>query len=102
MPQAWMKLSTACGNSNCGLSTLNEYGALTMPIKKVSTFAFCLFAASLTLSAQEPDRGWKDYGGGPDNTRFFPGKQITKANVNKLKVAWNYPYATAGASTVIA
>jgi quinoprotein glucose dehydrogenase len=69
--------------------------------RKVLVFAFGLVAASAYLTGQEPDRWWKDYGGGPDNTHFFPGKQITKKNVTKLALAWNYPYATAGSSPIV-
>ena len=34
--------------------------------------------------------GWRDYGGGPDSSKFVDLKQITKANVAELKVAWTY------------
>src|SRR5580704_3167099 len=70
--------------------------------RKCLVFALGFAAAAAFVSGQEPDRWWKDYGGGPDNTHFFPGKQITKKNVTKLALAWNYPYATAGSSPVIA
>jgi quinoprotein glucose dehydrogenase len=34
---------------------------------------------------------WKDYGGGPDQSKFVDFKQITKSNVNQLEVAFVYP-----------
>jgi len=34
--------------------------------------------------------GWKDYGGGPDSSKFVAIDQVTKANVSQLKVAWTY------------
>ena len=34
---------------------------------------------------------WDQYGGGPDQSKYFEGSQITKENVNNLKVAWIYP-----------
>jgi len=34
---------------------------------------------------------WKVYGGGPDQSRYFDGSQITKENVNQLEVAWMFP-----------
>jgi quinoprotein glucose dehydrogenase len=34
---------------------------------------------------------WEQYGGGPDQSRFFEGTEITKENVSQLKVAWVYP-----------
>jgi len=44
--------------------------------------------------ADEPDdqhTTWKDYGGGPDQSKFVALTGITKANVSQLKVAWFYP-----------
>jgi len=38
-----------------------------------------------------PDRMWKVYGGGPDQSKYFDGTQINKENVNQLEVAWLYP-----------
>jgi quinoprotein glucose dehydrogenase len=51
-----------------------------------------VFAAAsvLTISGQSP-REWRDYAGGPDSSRFVAAKQITKANVARLEVAWTYP-----------
>ena len=34
---------------------------------------------------------WKDYGGGPDQSKYMELDQITKENVKDLKVAWFYP-----------
>ena len=36
-------------------------------------------------------RGWRDYGGGPDSSKFVAFDQINKANVGQLRVAWMYP-----------
>ncbi len=47
-------------------------------------------AMGLSISGQAP-REWRDYAGGPDSSRFVAAKQITKANVNQLQVAWTYP-----------
>lgn len=47
-------------------------------------------AAGLSLAAQAP-REWRDYAGGPDSSRFVAARQITKANVKALEVAWTYP-----------
>jgi glucose dehydrogenase len=43
-----------------------------------------------SASSQRP-REWRDYAGGPDSSRFVAAKQITKANVHRLQVAWAYP-----------
>src|SRR4051812_20470425 len=37
--------------------------------------------------------GWKQYGGGPDQSKYFAGNSITKENVSGMKVAWVYPSA---------
>jgi quinoprotein glucose dehydrogenase len=34
---------------------------------------------------------WRDYGGGPDSSRFVAATQIDKSNVARLQVAWTYP-----------
>lgn len=34
---------------------------------------------------------WKDYGGGPDHSKFVDLKQITKSNVGQLDIAFVYP-----------
>jgi len=54
--------------------------------------ALVLLAAGLAaagVSGQAP-REWRDYGGGPDSSRFVAASQITKANVGRLQVAWAY------------
>ena len=49
--------------------------------------------ALVTLAAQSlPDRGWTGYSGGPEGSRYFASRQIDKANVTQLAVAWNYPF----------
>jgi quinoprotein glucose dehydrogenase len=41
-------------------------------------------------AAQSAD-AWRDYGGGPDQSKYVVMKDITKANVSRLEVAWTYP-----------
>ncbi len=54
-------------------------------------------AAVLTIRAQSSnDKWWPGYGNGPDNSRYFASKQITKSNVTQLQVAWTYPYSDSG------
>lgn len=40
---------------------------------------------------REEHKTWKDYGGGPDQSKFVAFDQITKENVKNLEVAWFYP-----------
>ena len=41
--------------------------------------------------ALQQHKEWKDYGGGPDHSKFVDLKQITKSNVNDLEIAFVYP-----------
>ena len=45
---------------------------------------------SVSGQTQNTPREWRDYAGGPDSSRFVAAKQITKANVSQLQVAWTY------------
>ena len=40
--------------------------------------------------------GWTEYGGGPDSSQYSSLKQINKANVSRLEVAWMYPTGERG------
>src|SRR5271170_4232944 len=57
----------------------------------VANVALLLLAAASTAGAQQDHKGWSDYGGGADNSHYLELRQITKSNVDKLKVAWIYP-----------
>src|SRR5579863_7082570 len=50
-----------------------------------------VFAAFSLLSAA--DRDWPAYGGGPGGMRYSDLKQINRANVKQLAVAWTYDTA---------
>jgi quinoprotein glucose dehydrogenase len=57
----------------------------------IALAAIASFAAPNLRSASD-ETPWTAYGGGADSSRFFDSKQITKANVGRLEVAWTYPY----------
>ena len=60
-------------------------------------------ASSTTVSGQDQNRKeWRDYAGGVDGSRFMDLKQITRSNVDKLEVAWSYPYAETGFNPIVA
>ncbi|MDP9170827.1 MAG: PQQ-binding-like beta-propeller repeat protein, partial [Acidobacteriota bacterium] len=40
--------------------------------------------------AAGPETDWPGYGGGPEEIRYSPLRQIDKANVSRLQVAWSY------------
>lgn len=53
--------------------------------------AFTLTAATSFAGAiPHPHRSWRDYGGGPDMSKFVLTDEITPANVSRLEVAWTY------------
>ena len=62
-------------------------------------FVVVLCLALLHVYAQQ--RPWIDYGGGTDSSHYIESKQITKANVGQLEVAWSYPYANLGFNPLI-
>ncbi|MDQ3846242.1 MAG: pyrroloquinoline quinone-dependent dehydrogenase, partial [Bacteroidota bacterium] len=39
----------------------------------------------------DPYRTWRDYGGGPDQSKYVVLDEINKSNVNQLQVAWYFP-----------
>ena len=57
-------------------------------IALLSLFTF----AAINPFTKNPDKsGWNQYGGGPDQSKYFEASQINKENVGQLKVAWVYP-----------
>ncbi len=57
---------------------------------RLTLFAALMAAGVLTAAAQDDHTTWREYGSGPDNSKFVNLNQITKANVDKLAVAWEY------------
>lgn len=53
----------------------------------------CLFAfaALVPYTKYTGSSNWSHYGGKPDQSKYFEASQITRENVNRLKVAWVYP-----------
>jgi quinoprotein glucose dehydrogenase len=49
----------------------------------------CLLLVAAGL-AQTPQRDWRAYGGNAEGTRYSPLRQITKANVDRLQVVWQF------------
>ena len=60
------------------------------------------FAAAATGRAQSSsDKWWPGFGNGPDNSRYFASRQIDKSNVNRLQVAWTYPFGDTGGNPIV-
>ena len=49
-----------------------------------------LLLAATTLGAQTQSVDWPVYGGSPEHTHYSTINQITRENVNRLRVAWTY------------
>jgi quinoprotein glucose dehydrogenase len=70
------------------------------------TAAFALVAVSIagvitSLSQSSNGKWWVGYGNGADNSRYFASRQINKSNVDKLQVAWSYPYGDTSFGPVV-
>src|SRR5687767_3934692 len=65
------------------------------PIKITCAFVIflCLFSylSCDTGSSSNNYETWSQYGGGPDQSKYFVAEEITRQNVNQLQVAWTYP-----------
>ncbi len=49
------------------------------------------FSGCDTDSSFDDHTTWSQYGGGPDQSKYFVAPGITKENVHQLEVAWMYP-----------
>jgi quinoprotein glucose dehydrogenase len=58
--------------------------------------AVCAVTAGVgAITVAQPardDQWWRDYAGGPDNSRYVRSTQINRTNVGTLAVEWTYPY----------
>ena len=54
-----------------------------------SSLVFWKNVSNIPLAEQQ-HKEWKDYGGGPDHSKYVDLKQITKANLNQLKIDFVY------------
>lgn len=65
-----------------------------MMISRASCYIQTMRIILAALSALVPLCGqsldWKVYGGGPDNIRYSPLRQVNRQNVRQLSVAWTF------------
>ena len=59
-------------------------------VRMIATLCLCAGLGMQYAAGQQDHKSWRDYGGGPDNSKFVDLNQITKANVGQLTVAWQY------------
>jgi len=60
----------------------------------VVTLVLVAVAGTSVGRAARSDKWWWDNLGGPNSSNYMHLDQINKSNVNRLEVAWFYPYAT--------
>jgi quinoprotein glucose dehydrogenase len=64
--------------------------------------AAALVALPIGVPQSPVDSWWPGYGNGPDNARYFASGRINRSNVDRLRVAWTYPYGDTGFGPVVA
>jgi quinoprotein glucose dehydrogenase len=70
------------------LTSVSAFGAAAGP----AALLLCLvFARGASPPLKEPYANWTSYGGAADTAQYSSLKQIDKANVNKLQLAWFHP-----------
>jgi len=67
----------------------------------VMALAAGIAAVTVGQAQSGGDKWWPGYGGGADNSHYFASRQITKANVSQLQVAWTYPYSDNGGYPIV-
>ena len=70
-------------------------------VQRTLALALCVGIPAIFAQNKSPNLSWPDYGGGPTNSHYVELKQITKANIGQLEVAWSYPYGQTGFNPVI-
>ncbi|WP_051359986.1 PQQ-binding-like beta-propeller repeat protein [Adhaeribacter aquaticus] len=85
--------------NNCNIKKITK-GGFSVNIQLTLLLALSLGCSKTTKqsligetnsSGNNQHKTWKDYGGGPDQSKYVLQKEINKSNVNQLKVAWFYP-----------
>lgn len=67
-----------------------------LPVEIICAFIGLLFLLIYTSCNTDSPSAynhttWEKYAGGPDQSKYFVASQITKKNVNEMKVSWMYP-----------
>lgn len=74
---------------------LISYSKRFLSLSFILSFFFILFSScnseDKTPLSKQQHKEWKDYGGGPDHSKFVDFTQITKENVDQLEVAFIVP-----------
>ena len=74
-----------------GRSFTSSGGSERLAVRKTPFFLSCvLFGATVPATAQD-HTAWRDYAGASDSAQYSALKQIDRANVSKLEIAWAFP-----------
>ncbi len=63
--------------------------------------AAVMAGAMAIVTSAASDQGWASFGGNADNSRYITSKQITRANVATMTVAWSYPFGETSFNPVV-
>jgi quinoprotein glucose dehydrogenase len=64
---------------------------MILPSHKAGVVLLLAISALLAAPVKQPYTTWSDYGGAADSMQYSALKQIDKANVSRLELAWFYP-----------
>jgi quinoprotein glucose dehydrogenase len=62
-----------------------------LAIATVTLLSLFIYATFITDAVVPDYSTWRQYGGGPDQSKYFSASEINKENVGQLQVAWVYP-----------
>jgi len=74
---------------------------ITRQVAAVAVLGTALAAVPVPGAQSPRDVWWPGYGNGPDNSRYFPSRQIDRSNVSRLELAWTYPHGDTGSSPLV-
>ena len=63
----------------------------TLPTYFTLLLFLMVYSGCQTDSSFDDHTTWTQYGGSPDQSKYFMASEITKENVHQLEVAWMYP-----------
>ena len=100
------KARCAMRNTPCGAAIMPRHVPRARAPRRpfllaCAALAACVAAVVTTPAQSSTDKWWTGYGSGPDNSRYFPSKQITRGNVSRLQVAWTYPFGDTGSGPIV-
>jgi glucose dehydrogenase len=72
-----------------------------MKLGNASVAALMILLSVAARTNSRGDKWWWDYGNGPSSSHFVDLDQIGKSNIDRLEVAWFYPYGMTGFNPIV-